>query len=101
MSWLDDAAKMSLRAAGISRKKPANLIRVRRAKHRKGSPTEPHNWIIEDRSQPERFIRTFTYSTYEVAVQNADQLARNGRIDPRGLVAVQRVNPWHDHHSLY
>ena len=61
----------------------------------------PHNWIIEDRSRADAFIRTFTYSTHETAVQNADQLARTGRIDPRGLVAVQRVDRWYDNHNLY
>lgn len=79
-----------------------NLIRVRRAKHRKGwSPIAPYNWIVEDRRQSHLFVRTFTYSMYEVAIQNADQLARTGHIDPRGLVAVQRVNPWHDNHNPY
>lgn len=50
-----------------------------------------HYWNVYDCRGPKVFIRQFTFSFFEAALQNADRLARGQNIDPRALFGVQRI----------
>lgn len=66
------------------------FIRVRRAKW--GKAHDPRrNWLVEDYRPPKTFIRVFTFAYFDVAIREADRLARTGLINPTSCFGVQRV----------
>lgn len=72
----------------------APRVIVRRAKTRPGCRSHKgglHYWNVYDCRGPKVFIRQFTFSFFEAALQNADRLARGQNIDPRALFGVQRI----------
>lgn len=71
-------------------------ITVRRARHRSGLRALPggsHYWLVEDSTGPKVFTRTFVFSYFSAAIQEADRLARTGQIKPRALMSVHRDYP--------
>ena len=69
-------------------------ILVRRARHRNGDRTSRggrHYWNVYDFRGPKVFIRQFTFSFHEAALNAAIALSRNDPIKPHALFGVQRI----------
>jgi hypothetical protein len=64
----------------------SELIRVRQAKHGKGTRFNGRrNWVVTDTDG-----QVLVFISHDLAVAAADQLARTGTINPTGLVGCQR-----------